>query len=54
MSTSYGERGPGIVKDGLQVYLNSKMVSSYGRNNTTTWRDISGNGHDFTLDASSM
>lgn len=45
--THYGN----IVRDGLVLHLDAAKRDSYPRSGTV-WRDLSGNGNDFTIDAS--
>ena len=47
MSTLSG--GPNIVTNGLVLYLDAANVKSYV-SGSTTWRDLSNNNRDFTLD----
>jgi hypothetical protein len=42
---------PGIVTDGLVLYLDAANLKSYS-SGATTWRDLSGNNYDFTINAS--
>ena len=48
-SISGGWRGPGIVGDGLVLYLDAGSPSSYLTEFGTTWKDVSGNGNTGTL-----
>lgn len=42
------KRGPKIVTDGLILYLDAAITTSYPRSGTT-WFDLSGNNNNFTL-----
>ena len=46
-------RGPSIVRDGLVLVLDAGSERSYPGSGTT-WKDLSGNGYDFTLDSSGI
>lgn len=46
-------RGPNLVTDGLVLALDAASTRSYPGTGTT-WYDLSGNGHDFTLDGSGI
>jgi hypothetical protein len=48
-SISGGWRGPGIVGDGLVLYLDAGSPSSYLTEFGNTWKDVSGNGNTGTL-----
>ena len=48
-SISGGWRGPGIVGDGLVLYLDAGSPSSYLTEFGTTFKDVSGNGNTGTL-----
>jgi hypothetical protein len=48
-SISGGWRGPGIVGDGLVLYLDAGSPSSYLTEFGTTWKDMSGNRNNGTL-----
>ena len=43
--------GPNVVEDGLVLALDAGNTKSYPGSGTT-WTDLSGNGNDFTIDAS--
>lgn len=45
--------GPKLVTDGLVLTLDAASTRSYPGSGTT-WYDLSGNGHDFTLDGSGI
>lgn len=50
MAFSYGWRGPNIVKNGLVLYLDAGSPNSFPLiNQTTTWKDISGNSYNASL-----
>lgn len=46
-------RGPNIVRDGLVLALDAGSERSYPGSGTT-WKDLSGNGFNFTLDSSGI
>ena len=53
MAYSYKWRGPDIVTSDLHLYLDAASLNSYYDSfNTTTWKDISGNGYDASITAS--
>lgn len=43
--------GKSIIRDSLQLYLDAGLTQSYSGTGTT-WKDLSGNGYDFTVNAS--
>lgn len=47
------KRGPDIVRDSLVLLLDAGATRSYPGTGTT-WKDLSGNGHNFTLDSSGI
>ena len=56
MSTvNAGWRGPNIVKEGLVLYLDAASGTSYSPYTSgNTWRDISGNGNNGTVNGATL
>jgi len=53
MAYAYKWRGPDIVTDGLHLYFDAASPNSYYQEeNSTIWKDISGNGWDGSITAS--
>ena len=49
MAVAYNFAGPRIVSDGLVLYLDAASPNSYNFSTPLTWRDVSGNGYNFSL-----